>query len=482
MKKKFIVFFGFTFLLSRIPFLNMGFGSDIDSWVYADTGFAIFKTGKYFASRGIGFPIYEFLLALLQKINETIGISDWLFTNGLSMITSIACLILFYKILTKWEVEHRELLLIAFTFMPVVWKNSINTMDYMLSLMFILFSQYLILQGKFPLSAIALGLAVGSRPTNGVMLLPLLYLIWKENKKEIPRFIIVFFITSFLFFIPFLYSYKLFSPEEYKNYMYPPSTFTMNLSKIGYRIFYEFIGIDAAIFLLILIPFSKEKLKVYFEAAKEKNKVVVFSTITILVFLALFIKYPFQPEYLIPLLPSAFILSGIFFKKRNLIILSLLVILNGFLIIPGVDFIFNSNGEVSIKPVPVSKGTLITDIEKRNNILEFRKLLPNLDFKEHSIVIWHEYQPVYVYFNRNEIFETGTYFNSKRHLICLDYVFDPKKDIYMTHLVPDELRGLLTDHNIYYIPCAVRVIRGKSNIELLKYNPILLSKLKSMDY
>jgi len=157
--KKFIFVLSLAFFLSRIPLLNMGFGSDLDSWVYADNVFAIFKTGKYFASRGIGFPLYEFLTALILKIDEAVFSSDWILTNIFSMVMAFICIILFYKILVKWDMAHKEILLIGFTFIPIIWKNSTNTMDYMLSLMFILLSHYLIIQRGYSLGAIALGFA-----------------------------------------------------------------------------------------------------------------------------------------------------------------------------------------------------------------------------------------------------------------------------------------------------------------------------------
>lgn len=482
MKKWFIPALSLAFFLSRIPFLNMGFGSDIDSWVYADTGFAIFKTGKYFASRGIGFPLYEFLIALILKVDEAIFSHDWILTNTLSMITTFACIIVLYKILTKWGIAHKELLLLGFTFMPVIWKNSTNTMDYMISLMFILFSHYLIIEKNYSLGAIALGFAVGARPTNGIILFPFFYLIWKEERKEIIKFSAIFSLIAISFFIPFLCTYKILTLEEYRNYMYPPSTFVMNLSKIGYRIFYEFIGLDAAIFLLILISFSKNGLKKFFQVVKQGDKVVIFSIVTMTVFLALFIKYPFQPEYLIPLIPSSLILTGIFFKKRNLIILLFLIILNGFLIVPGINFNFNTKGDMKISPEFIKKGTLISDMEERKKFLEFREILPQIDLNDHSIVIWHEYQAPYVYYNRYKIFKEGEYFDSTRHLTCLDYIYIPDNDVYMTYLFPEKLIKDMGNYNIYYLPCVVRLVRRRSNIDLLKYNPNLLNQLKSMDY
>jgi len=424
--KRFIFLISAAFFLSRIPFLNMGFGSDLDSWVYADASFAIFKTGKYFASRGIGFPLYEFLNALILKIDEMTFSGNWILPNIATMLSTLACIIFFKKILDFWKIDNKAILLIAFTFMPVIWKNSTNTMDYMLSLMFILLSHYLIIQKKYTLSAIALGFAVGARPTNGIMIFPLLYLVWREKKEEVIKFVVIFSLISFSFFIPFLYVYKTFSPQQYKNYMYPPSTSIMYLLKIGYRIFYEFIGIDASIFLLILIPFSKDKWKTFFKLLREKDLIITFSTLTIIFFLALFLRYPFQPEYLIPLIPCSFILIGIFFKKRNLIILLSLVILNGFLTIPGINFNFNTKGEVNINPEFINKGSLVSDIEKRKNFTDFKKNSPEIYLKNHSIAILHEYQAVYVYFNRYQIFKTGRYFDSKRNLTSLYYVYNPE--------------------------------------------------------
>ena len=482
MKKRFIFLLSTAFFLSRIPFLNLGFGSDLDSWVYADASFAIFKTGKYFASRGIGFPLYEFLNALILKIDEMTFSGNWILPNIATMLSTLACIIFFKKILDFWKIDNKAILLIAFTFMPIIWKNSTNTMDYMVSLMFILLSNYLILQKRYTFGAMALGFAVGFRPTNGVILFPLVYLIWKENRAIVFRFIIIFSTISFSFFIPFLSVYKVFTLTEYKNYMYPPSTLIMDLMKIGYRMFYEFLGFNAAVFLFILLLFSKKRWGIFFQSLKERDRVVIFLTITAVVFLALFFKYPFQPEYLIPLIPYGLILAGKFFSRKNLAIFATLVITNGFFIIPGINFGFSPEGKVNSEMSLISEGPFFTETEKRKEMVNFKKIFPSITQKKHSIIVWHEYQAIYVYFNRYQIFDNGSYFDSKRHLVCLDYVYEPKKDLYMTYLALGELSSLIPKYNIYYIPCSVRLVKSRSNIDLLKYKPVLLRELKPLDY
>jgi len=265
--------------------------------------------------------------------------------------------------------------------------------------------------------------------------------------------------------------------------MYPPSTSPMYLLKIGYRIFYELIGLDASIFLLILIPFSRNEWRKFLKLLREKDLIITFSLLTIIIFLALFLKYPFQPEYLIPLIPCSLILSGKFFNKRNLIIFLALIVINGFFIIPGINFDFTSKGKVNTSLNLISKGFFLTEVEKRQEMVNFKEIFLNIiNNKKHSIIVWHEYQAVYVYFNRYQILKTGRYFDSKRNLTSLYYVYNPEKDIYIAHLVLDELIGLVNDYKIYYIPCAIRLARSKANIDLLKYNPILLSQLKPMDY
>ena len=482
MKNWGILLFSVAFLLSRIPFLNMGFGSDADSWIYADTCFAIFKTGTYFVSRGIGFPGYELLIALILKIDEMTISGDWFLTNLVAMVSTMACIILFKKILDLWKIGNEAILIITFAFMPIIWKNSTNTMDYMLSLMFILLSHYLILYKRYLLSAIALGFAAGVRPNNGVMLLPLLYLVWKENRINAVRYSMIFFIVSFSFFIPFLSVYKTFTLEQYRNYMNLPSTFVMYLMKTGYRMFYEFLGFDAALFLCIVLPFSKKGLKKFLQSLKDGDTAVIFSTITILSFLTLFFKYPHQSEYLIPSIYCLLILAGQFFNKKTLIAFSALITINGFFIIPGIDFSFGSTGNVTIRPSPAEEGPFLTEIKKRKEMIKFQKIFPPALLKNKSIVILHEYHALYVYFNRHKILNNGAYFDSKGRLICLDQVYDPQKDIYITYLAMGTLSSLIPEYNIYYIPCSVRLIKGRSNIDLLEYNPVLLKGLEPLDY
>lgn len=51
--------------LSRLPFLDAGYGNDWDSWAMASTAREIATTGTYTASRLPGYPVPEFIYSLV---------------------------------------------------------------------------------------------------------------------------------------------------------------------------------------------------------------------------------------------------------------------------------------------------------------------------------------------------------------------------------------------------------------------------------
>ena len=79
----------------------------------------------------------------------------------------------FAIILRYFRIKHYLLLTLAFALTPVVYVNSVNTMDYMIALAFVLGSTYFVMVHRPLAAGMFLGLAIGSRITSGAMLLPL---------------------------------------------------------------------------------------------------------------------------------------------------------------------------------------------------------------------------------------------------------------------------------------------------------------------
>lgn len=483
--------FIFFVIISRLPLLNLGFGYDIDGWVEVNFGFNTIKNLVYLPSRGLGHPLYELFLSLLLKIAEIVSVNTWLVTNSFSLIYLIISLYLFYRILTLWGVDGKDVLILFYPFVPVIWKNSTMTVDFSFSLMFILLAHYLLLKGKYDLSALILGFAAGSRFQNGIILIPFIYLLlqrcsWKLTKAF--RYFFIFSSVTFVFLIPFLVNYGTSIAERYESVANLESTPFMYLLKAGFRGVYRFIGIDAALFLFLFVLFSKDGLKKIIALLKSRDESTVFCLFTFLLFLSLFVKFPYKQEYMLPLVPYSLILLNRLFNKRLFYLFLIIIVINGFIAFPSVKVEYTPKGRIYPVIKPVGNGTLLEDVEKREALLRVNNFVESGKVKSHSIVVWHRYQMPYVFFNRNKIYREGDFKIEDKKLLPLESVYDKEKDIYFTNTGAvagkkgDDLREIYSDRNIYYIPCAISIAENQAGINILDYNLILINELKPNEY
>lgn len=154
-----VAYLALIFFVSRVPFINLGFSAftsptDHDVLAVVNSAYLLRNHDTYAVSRFPGSPFYEAVNSLL--IN-----GGWIATNTATVTVSFISIILFGKILNLLEVKNRVLVLITFTFIPVIWINSTITMDYMWSLMFILLAFYFMFKEKYYSTGIALSFATG---------------------------------------------------------------------------------------------------------------------------------------------------------------------------------------------------------------------------------------------------------------------------------------------------------------------------------
>ena len=161
--------------LSRTPFLSAGFGSDDDAWRVAVAALRLRDTGEYIPSRRPGYPVQEYTTALFVPYGAVA-------VNLLSVLMALVATACFAKILL--QMQHREpyLAALAFAFVPMVYIASVSAMDYIWALAFVLLALLGALAQRATLSGVALGLAVGTRITSALFLLPLAITLYERNR------------------------------------------------------------------------------------------------------------------------------------------------------------------------------------------------------------------------------------------------------------------------------------------------------------
>lgn len=180
----------FLHVISRLPYVSLGYGSDDDAWRVARAARDFLSTGNYSPSRFPGYPLFEVVNALLVPIGK------WYLTNSATLAVSLAALIIFHRIIRHLGLGNWKLLLLLFVFFPLFWTNSANTMDYMWAMFLILSGFYMLLREMPIQAAILLGISVGFRLSSCVFIIPFAaYLLFSGSGRKV----IIFAAVSVIF-------------------------------------------------------------------------------------------------------------------------------------------------------------------------------------------------------------------------------------------------------------------------------------------
>ncbi len=448
-KSPYIYILSLVFILSRLPLLNLGFGTEGDAWAVANSAFDLRYSHIYHTSRFPGYPVPEYFNSLIID-------HGWLATNGLTMLLSLTSVLFFANILKNLNIANKGLLVVTYAFLPILWINSTNTMDYMWALTFIIIAWFCIIEKKFAVSGVIMGLAVGSRITSAILIIPFIYLIWIENKKikNIIYFVLFMGIISFLLFLPLFIKYGL----TFITYYSPNFTLKETIIYAGYN-FIEFIGWLPAIFGLLIFPLS---LKILLKKIIEKDKYTLFLISAIVLICILYIKAPYEPGYLIPMIPFGLLLLNKILKKKLIVIFCILLLLNSF-----ISFnIIEKNKVLNIEfNGAICDGMIKNDIDARTEQMSFTQKLLNANIK-HSVIIIGWYLPIVSYFNKKVKSTNNLNFEN---------------DILYKELMPlDKLQDFQNkDYSCYYINEMDNYTKRIYNFNLMDYNCMYLNVEKN---
>jgi hypothetical protein len=164
---------------TRVPFLPHGYGVDADAWRVVETAQRLIETGRYEPSRLPGYPVHEFVTALLVRGGP------WL-VNGASAVLSVIAAALFARYLSRLGFRRALLGASALALTPTVFVESTSAMDYAWSLAFLMGALVSVQAGRVVVAGVLLGVAIGCRLTSAVMAVPLGLLAmdgrWRERE------------------------------------------------------------------------------------------------------------------------------------------------------------------------------------------------------------------------------------------------------------------------------------------------------------
>ena len=199
---------------------------------------------------------------------------------------------------------------LAFAFVPTIYLNSSLTMDYLWAMAFVLASAYFALRGNALAAGVLLGLAVGCRITSGGMIVPIAILAALAAAKkgwfsELLKFVVPALAVSLLLFLPALLTYGFDFFSFYKQDY--PSVFS--LVKFATEDLWGVIGVLAVgVAVLHWIWTALARGKRIEPAAEAERGMLWASLAAVLIYLLAFLLTPYEPEYLMPIVPFALVL------------------------------------------------------------------------------------------------------------------------------------------------------------------------------
>lgn len=373
------------FVASRAPFLGIGYGTDPDAWRVALTGYWLWEHHEYFPSRLPGYPLPELASALVYKGGP-------LASNGLTMLVSLAGVWFFARIAAKLDLPHRGLVVAGFAFTPLLWINSMTTMDYMWALTFSLGAYFFVLRHSSFAAGLMLGLAVASRSTAVLLLIPCLIYIWRDGRRaEIRPFVVTVVAVALAAWAPVYWKYDL-------------KFLTFYDSEVGYLsvlrlLAKDCLGLIGAAAVVAAAAASLSRLaRLPRDAFADKD--VMFQVLAIGVTAASFARLPHEAAYLIPIYPFGLLLMARYFRPMALTGAIAAIVLAGFadLTSPG--------EEISLSALAHSRpgaGLVLSNRDTMQKQIDFVRDVERLDVPEHTVVSLGFVYPIFAVRNADNM-------------------------------------------------------------------------------
>jgi hypothetical protein len=430
--------------ISRISFLDAGYGCDADAWRVVNTAKHIARSGEYSVSRYPGYPVQELICSLLWRNETPLPI------NGATALLS-ALGIAFFTLTLK-HLNFRDYIPagLALAFTPVVFINSTNAMDYMWALSFILGSFYFVVLRKPILAGFFLGLGIGCRLTSGAMIIPFILLfVQKGDKKSNFRILATFITTTcvvaVLAFMPVFMQYGT-GFFRFGAYRYPSlkhiltQISTVVWGRIG------FITIVIAVILTVCRYAALPSRRVCATPGGRRHMVVW--AVAIALYLIAFLRLPLEAGYLIPVVPFVVLLLGIILERPVFIMVCAGLIVSSF-------FSFDSSGIVK-GPILVNHARRLTNLEIRNRILSLEE-----DRNEKSVIVTGHWEAM--------LRESGITLSPRR--VNGTFIINNNENLRAAFLLREGVlhRYLARGYTIYYLPDIRQMNINRYGIDLDDY-------------
>ena len=431
-----------AYVASRAPFINISYGADPDAWRVALAAYWLRRYHEYYPSRVPGYPLPELASALVIRWG-------WLATNSLTLAVSLLGVWFFARIARELELPAAPLVVLGFAFAPLLWINSMNTMDYMWALTFVLGCYFFLLRRQIPVAGIMLGLAAASRATSIALVMPFaVYIVRDGRRPELRDFIVWSIAPAMLAYLPIVWRYG----PDFINF-YDARVSFENVLRLVAEGNFGLIGAAAVVIAAAASPTTLRRLPSDFARDKHVTLWVLMIVVTVL----MFARLPHAPAFLIPMYPFGFFLMSRYFRAGALRFAVAAIVLAGFVDVRTHGVSLDAHALVHAR---IGQGLVLDDRSTMNAQIAYTHELERQQFPDHSVVLVGFAYPQFAMLNRNRlqlgILEKDT--SSFSQLTDKGKAADVARNISYVWVLDraDFDRFLLSRTNIYYTADAAR--------------------------
>ncbi|MCC7130573.1 MAG: hypothetical protein IT297_09275 [Anaerolineae bacterium] len=344
-----------SWIISVMPLTWLGYGSDGDAWSVAKAAKTIYLTRQYVRSRSTGFPLFE------VTVTPLVNIGQWYLSNLLPLLFGIMIFMALIRLSEKGVFRHPKITLFSFMFLPVMVKNATSTMDYLPALALLIWAYVCLIEHRWVVAGLLIGIACGFRPTSALFVIPATIYTYIETKKSFQVFqiLLISFISGVIAYSPALFKYGISIP--YGSIKLDQQTMILIT---GYN-FLRLFGIVQSLVLMVCFAVIIQQIIIN----KNFTSFFLFHITNILVWAVLFLFLPDEPEYLLPMIPSVIFILDRYLSRKIFLYVSLILL--SYHIIQ-VDALGGRSGDRYIK-VAFKNGFTVRDIQDRVLKLSIRE-------------------------------------------------------------------------------------------------------------
>ena len=228
-----------------------------------------------------------------------------------------------------------------------------------------------------------MGIAVGFRPSNAVVAAAIIVVLLLHDYPwlRITRFLIAFALSALIAFLPVVHSYGL---KQWLQDTFVQSTSyhesaAMQILLFGYRAVYS-IGPLAFMAAVLTLGYNAPKVCEYF---RKRDVILLSSAVGITAILLLFLLFPNERGYLLPLIPFLLLLLEKV-GSRKALIASILCILSFAFLNPDVIRHAGMHGTLGLNLRP---GMVIEEVLRKQALLNRRAFLSTYPYQENTVVM-----------------------------------------------------------------------------------------------